>query len=177
MKYALKTWPWKNDIHDPCSICEPKHCQNILVTQIYQVHVYIHDHLHMYKETCNNKQRCICFTSNVSMVNDDLWMLDAHAHVMRVKLCKANTRGVTRLVQTVHLSCTDTNTVSERNKKRFHMTHVTKKFHRVRPKWFSSLWYVWCKLCTYLPSRLALFPIGPKWTEMTETSFHLTHVS
>ena len=35
------------------------------------------------------------FRSNVSIVNDDLWMLDAHAHVMQVKLCKANTRGVT----------------------------------------------------------------------------------
>ena len=35
------------------------------------------------------------FRSDVSIVNDDLWMLDAHAHVMQVKLCKANTRGVT----------------------------------------------------------------------------------
>ena len=30
-----------------------------------------------------------------------------------------------RLVQTVHLSCTRTNTVSKRTKTRFHMTHVT----------------------------------------------------
>jgi hypothetical protein len=30
-----------------------------------------------------------------------------------------------RLVQTVHLSCTDTNAVSKRTKTRFHMTHVT----------------------------------------------------
>ena len=44
-----------------------------------------------------------------------------------------------RLAQTVHLSCTDTNIVSERNKTRFHMTHVTKEFHRVRPKRFPSL--------------------------------------
>ena len=34
------------------------------------------------------------FQSNVSMVNAGLWMLDDHAHVMQVKLCKANTRGV-----------------------------------------------------------------------------------
>ena len=26
-------------------------------------------------------------------------MLDAHAHVMQVKLCKANTRGVTKLMK------------------------------------------------------------------------------
>jgi len=37
------------------------------------------------------------FWSDVSIVNDDLWMLDAHAHVMQVKLCKANTRGVTSI--------------------------------------------------------------------------------
>jgi hypothetical protein len=30
-----------------------------------------------------------------------------------------------RLVQTVHLSCTDTNTTFKRKEVRFHMTHVT----------------------------------------------------
>jgi hypothetical protein len=64
-------------------------------------------------------------------------------------------------VQTVHLSCTDTNTFSKRTKKRFHTTHVTSEFHQVRPKLFMSLWYVQCKPCTYLASRLALSPNGP----------------
>jgi hypothetical protein len=64
-------------------------------------------------------------------------------------------------VQTVHPSCTDTNTLSKRTKTRFHMTHVTYKFHRVRPKLFMSLWYVQCKPCTYLVSRLAQSPNGP----------------
>jgi hypothetical protein len=64
-------------------------------------------------------------------------------------------------VQTVHLSCTDTNTVSKRTKTRFHTTHVTCEFHRVHPKLFMSLWYVQCKPCTYLASRLALSPNGP----------------
>jgi hypothetical protein len=61
-----------------------------------------------------------------------------------------------RLVQTVQLSCTDTNTIYKRTKMRFHTTHVTYEFHRVRPKLFMSLWYVQCKQCTYLVSRLAL---------------------
>ena len=39
-----------------------------------------------------------------------------------------------RLAQTVHLSCTDTNTVSVSKQVRFHITHVNKEFHRVRPK-------------------------------------------
>jgi hypothetical protein len=61
----------------------------------------------------------------------------------------------------VHLSCTNTNTISKRTKIRFHTTHVTYKFHRVRPKLFMSLWYVQCKPCTYLASRLALSPNEP----------------
>jgi hypothetical protein len=66
------------------------------------------------------------------------------------------------LGQTVHLYCTNTYSVSKWTKARFHMTHVTQEFHRVRPKWFPSLWYVWHKLCTYLVSRLVLSPNGLK---------------
>jgi hypothetical protein len=66
------------------------------------------------------------------------------------------------LVQIVHLPCTDTNTVFKWTKMRFHMTHVTYNFYRMRPELFMSLWYVQCKPCTYLASRLALSPIGPK---------------
>jgi hypothetical protein len=65
-----------------------------------------------------------------------------------------------RSMQTVH-QYTDTNTVSKRTKTRFHMTHITYELHRVRPTLFMSLWYVQCKPCTYLASRLALSPNGP----------------
>jgi hypothetical protein len=64
-------------------------------------------------------------------------------------------------VQTVHLSCTNTNTITKRTKTRFHTMHVTFEFHRVRPKLFMSLWFVPCKPCTYLASMLALYPNGP----------------
>jgi hypothetical protein len=65
------------------------------------------------------------------------------------------------LMQIEHLSCTDANTISKLIETRFHMTHFTEVFHRVRLKWFPSLWYVRCKLCTYLVSRLALSPNRP----------------
>jgi hypothetical protein len=42
----------------------------------------------------------------------------------------------------LHLSCTDTNTVSKRKEVRFHMTHITYEFHQVCLKRFLSLWYV-----------------------------------
>jgi hypothetical protein len=65
--------------------------------------------------------------------------------------------------QTMHQSCTDSNVVSKRTEMRFQKTHVTYEFHRVRLKWFLSLWYVRRKPCTCLASRLALSPNGPKW--------------
>jgi hypothetical protein len=69
-----------------------------------------------------------------------------------------------RSVQTAHLSCTDSNSVSKRTEMRFHMTHVTYEFHSVHPKQFLSLWCIRCKLRTYLALWLALSlsPNGPK---------------
>jgi hypothetical protein len=47
---------------------------------------------------------------------------------------KTITEPMVRLAQTMHLSCTDTNTVSKRTEIRFDMTHATYGFHRVRQK-------------------------------------------
>jgi hypothetical protein len=66
------------------------------------------------------------------------------------------------LAQTVHLSCTDNNTVSKQTEMRFHMTHVTLEHQRVCPKRFLSLCYVRREPCTYLASKLALSPNEPK---------------
>jgi hypothetical protein len=83
---------------------------------------------------------------------------------------KTISKPMVYLAQTVHLSCSDTNTISKCTKMRFHKSHVTLEFQRVRPKWFPSLWYVRCKLCTYLASRLALSPNGPKWASTWASS-------
>jgi hypothetical protein len=82
------------------------------------------------------------------------------------KICKP----MVCLAQTMHLSFTDTNTISKRKEERFHMTHVTSEFHRVRPKWNLSLWYDRCKPCTYVASRLALSPKGWKWASTWASS-------
>jgi hypothetical protein len=63
-----------------------------------------------------------------------------------------------RLTQTEHLSCTNASTVSKLIETRFHTTHITYEFHRVRPILFLSLWYVQYKPCTNLASRVALSP-------------------
>jgi hypothetical protein len=64
--------------------------------------------------------------------------------------------------QTVHLSCVTISTISEQTKMSFHLNLVTKEYHQVCPKWFLSLWYVWCKPCTYLAPTQTLSPNGPK---------------
>jgi hypothetical protein len=90
-------------------------------------------------------------------------------------------------VQTMHLSCTDTNTISKWTKTRFHTAHITYEYHRVHLNPFMSLWYVQCKP----PSRLALFPNGPNrappdprhlgvpsgTSKMIEMRFHMTHLT
>jgi hypothetical protein len=47
---------------------------------------------------------------------------------------KTISEPVVHLAQTVHLSCTNTNTVTKQTETRFQMMHVTEEFHRVRPK-------------------------------------------
>jgi hypothetical protein len=64
--------------------------------------------------------------------------------------------------QTVHLSCAKVSNISKQAKTTIHLRLVTKEYHRVRLKWFLSLWYVQRKPCTYLASRFALSQNIPK---------------
>jgi hypothetical protein len=75
------------------------------------------------------------------------------------------------LVQTVDLSCIETNTSSKWTKTIVYMTHVTKEFHRVRPKRFLKLWYIWCKLWIYLAPILTLSQTD--WNEILHDPRHL----
>jgi hypothetical protein len=58
---------------------------------------------------------------------------------------------------------TNTNTISKRTERRFHLTYVTLEFYRVHPKRFLSLQYIWCKPCTFLAPTLTLSPDKLKW--------------
>ena len=78
-------------------------------------------------------------------------------------------------MQTVQLSCIKISTISEQTKARFRTTHVIKEFHRVHPNWFPSIWYVLCKLCTYLASRLALSPNSPNRASTWASSSRCTN--
>jgi hypothetical protein len=69
-----------------------------------------------------------------------------------------------RLAQTIHLPCVEINTILKWIERSFQLTHITKEYHQLRPKWFSNLWYVLRKSCTYLASRLTLSPNRLKWS-------------
>jgi hypothetical protein len=73
-------------------------------------------------------------------------------------------------VQTMHLSCIETNTISKRTKTSFHLTNVTKKSHQVCLKRFPCPWYIRYKLYTCLAPRLILSLNRPKWTSTWHTS-------
>jgi hypothetical protein len=64
-------------------------------------------------------------------------------------------------VQTVHLSWMKISTVSKRTETSFHLSLDTQEYHPAHPKQFLSLWYVWCKPCTYHAPKLTLSPKGP----------------
>ena len=70
----------------------------------------------------------------------------------------------------MHLSCTDTNTVSKWTETRFDMTHITWEYHWMRAKRFLNLWYNWCKPCNYLAPMLVAPPNGPKQDSTRPTS-------
>jgi hypothetical protein len=57
--------------------------------------------------------------------------------------------------QIVHLSCVNISTISKQTKTSIHLSFISYEYHRVCLTWFSSLWYVQRKPCSYLASRLA----------------------
>jgi hypothetical protein len=75
-----------------------------------------------------------------------------------------------RSAQTVHLSCTDTNNLSEPTETRFAMTHVTLELHQVRPKTISESMirstqtvHLYCvKISTITKQFLGVHQVRPK---------------
>jgi hypothetical protein len=65
-------------------------------------------------------------------------------------------------VQTVPLSCVKISTISKWTEISFRLSLISSEYYRVHLKRFLGLWYVRRKPCTYIVSRLALSPNGPK---------------
>jgi len=65
-----------------------------------------------------------------------------------------------RSAQTVHRSCVKISTISKWTEMSFQLSLVTLEYHRVRPKRYMSLWYIWHKPCTYLALTLTPSPNG-----------------
>jgi hypothetical protein len=90
-------------------------------------------------------------------------------------------------VQSEHLSCVETNTISKWTNTTFHLTHVTLEYHRVCPKWFLSLWYVRHKPCTskmiFEPTIHLVQTVHLSYVKINtiskriQMSFHMTHVT
>jgi hypothetical protein len=74
-----------------------------------------------------------------------------------------------RLAQTLHLCCTDTNTISKRIEMRFHMTHVTKVLFE----------YVQNDIQAHGTFGANHAPILHRYTisKWSEMIFHMTHIT
>jgi hypothetical protein len=102
--------------------------------------------------------------STVSEKDQNKLPLEPRDLVVPSSVSKRIYEPMVRLVQTMNLSCTDTNTVSHRKQKR-DSTWPTSPRGSIGciQKWFPSLWFVRHKLCTYLASRLAISPNRPSF--------------
>ena len=65
-------------------------------------------------------------------------------------------------MQTVHLSCIEISTISEQTKSSLHLSLFNYEYHRMRLKWFLSLWCIRRKPCTYLLPKLTQSLNEPK---------------
>ena len=75
-----------------------------------------------------------------------------------------------RSMQTVQLSCIKISTISKQTKSSLHLSLFNYEYHRVRLKWFLSLWRIRSKLCTYLLPKLTLSLNEPKQDSIWHTS-------
>jgi hypothetical protein len=65
-------------------------------------------------------------------------------------------------MQTVHLSWIKISSISKQTKPSIHLSPFTLEYQQVHTKWFLRLWFIRCKLCTYLTPKLTMSPNGPK---------------
>jgi hypothetical protein len=79
-----------------------------------------------------------------------------------LKASKTVCKPMVRSAQTMQLSCVKVSTISKQIKTSFHVSLVTLEYHRVHPKWFMTLLFVWRKPCTYLAPILTPSPNRPK---------------
>jgi hypothetical protein len=103
------------------------------------------------------------------MVRNEI-LYDPHHLAVPSGTFKMISEPMVRSAQTVQLSCDKISTISKRTKTSFHLSLVNLEYHRVHPKWFLTLWYVWRKLCTNLALTLKPSWNGPKRDSTWATS-------
>jgi hypothetical protein len=75
-----------------------------------------------------------------------------------------------RSAQTVHLCCVRISTISKLGQNVLPIEPRNLGVRSGVPKMILSLWYIWCKPCTYLALRLTPSPNGPKRDSIGLTS-------
>ena len=79
-----------------------------------------------------------------------------------LSLIKLISKHMVCSMQTVQVSCIKISTFYEQTQPNFHLSLFTYEYHRMRLKWFLSLWCIRRKSCTYLAPKQTLSLNGPK---------------
>ena len=87
-----------------------------------------------YRTFSANLSPILCQDQHYLQIDRNELPLEPHHLGVPSRASKTISDPMVCLAQTMHLSCTDNNTVSKRTETRFDMTHVTQEFQRVRPK-------------------------------------------
>ena len=97
--------------------------------------------------------------------------LDPHHLGVPFSASKTISEPMLHSAKTMHRSCVKICTISKRTKTTFQLSFITWEYHRVRPKRYLGLWYVWRTLCTHLALTLTPSPNGPN--EVPHDPHHL----
>ena len=98
---------------------------------------------------------------------DSIWHTSSKSSIRCVQI---DFLTYVRSMQTERLSCIKISTISEQTKASLHLSLFNYEYHRVRLKWFLSLWCIRRKPCTYLLQKLTLSLNKPKQDSIWHTS-------
>ena len=124
---------------------------------------------------CIRHKLCIYLATKLTLSpnrpkRDSIWQTSSRSSIGCVQI-DFLTYGT--LHATVQLSCIKISTISEQTKSSLHFSLFNYEYHRVRLKWFLSLWCIRRKPCTYILPKQTLSLNKPKQDSIWHTSLRI----
>jgi hypothetical protein len=127
-------------------------------------------HFHPHGTFGENCTPVLRLHQNYLQMDRNEFLLDPRHLGAQSGAAKMISEPVVRSAQTVHLSCTETNTISKQTETSFHLTYITCVYHQVCPNHFHARG-------TFGANRAHVFPENKTISKRIKMSFHLIHVT